>query len=360
MVHLGQLAPDLHFTHNRPHLRQRLINGAEKRSGRTDLRVTVSRSNAAKLKGLPVRAFPCHAVAIVVAAVSHVGVPVINGSYNGGELGVIELMVNADGTFQGKRQAGGGCESSGDGLALKGGVEGTVFVGQIRPCVPAPLRRMERCKDLQWVPFLALVSAVPNSPALSGWIHTPAECSETKQGDRRLTLSLIPAEKSKSLIKTPEAASRNVKGDDEQKRLLAMAQGKLDEGKLSEAYGLFREASLAATSNYATQFGMALSLLRMGRVEPSLQALTLAARAPGFSRMKAADQAPLSFAFACAYAQLGRKAEALASLKQAIKLGGARAYAQPVENEVMLASLRDTVEFRRLAAEVQLNSKRGP
>jgi hypothetical protein len=306
-----------------------------------------------------VRAFSFHAVAIVVAAVGHAGVPVVNGSYQSSEFGIIELMVNADGSFQGKRQAGG-CEANGDGLALKGGVEGSVFVGQIRPCMPASSRRLERCRDLQWIPFLGLVSAVPNSPTLSGWIHMPAECTDGKQGDRRLTLSLMPIEKSKAPPKAPEAASKNVKGDEEQKRLIAMAQGKLDEGKLSEAYGLFREASLAATSNYATHFGMALSLLRMGRIEPSLQSLTSAARAPGFSKMKAVDQAPLSFAFACAYAQSGRKAEALASLKQAIKLGGARAYLGPMEKEAMLSSLRDTVEFRRLAAEVQLNAKRGP
>jgi Tetratricopeptide repeat len=280
----------------------------------------------------------------------------VGQSLSAPELGTVELTQAQDGSLVGRLKSASPCGFASGETVLTASLEGDMLVGKIRAC----LAKAE-CAKTQWIPYLALVGTAPSS--LSGWMHVDDRC-ETEQfrNGKRLVLTAVSNERTKPapLKGSAEGLVKNVKTEEELRRTFAAAQTRFDEKKYFEAQSLFKEVLAAAPQHFAARVGFAESLLGQNQFEPALQSFSEALRLARVQRVKPADHALVAFNMARAYSRLGKKPEALAALQQAVKTGGAKMFVDTLPAAEDLKGLHETVEYRRLAADVQTTAKRAP
>lgn len=277
--------------------------------------------------------------------------PVLSGLYRVGSLGVVDFSMQ-EGRVIGRLKVALGCQVPADTQVLTGSFEGTAFAGEILLCQDGP-----SCGDKKY-PFLGIHhdDEVVARVKLDTGCHSP--------GLDDASLKIVPAsmeEKKKALEGGGSAAAVAAKNSTNKKtaedlvlEALKSGQQALDQGDYAAARDAFARATSYDDSKWYLHFGLGVARLHLsdptGARESIERALALALK----GKEGPDTLAQLHYNLACTNLALGKKNEAMQSLRAMARLPPVPDIVDHLNTDTDLAALRDDPEFRKLVAELRV------
>ncbi len=255
----------------------------------------------------------------------------LTGQYRVGDLGTLDFSLQ-DGRSIGRFKEGGVCGFAPDAPIVNGVFEGSVFVGTAVVCQIG-----QSCDKNKTAPLLA----VWHDDSLVASIKLDSECSSPALTDHRLLFSIATG--------VPKTRSLDLK------ELYKAASDKLASGDFVAARDQFQRVLSQDDPTFAlgARIGLGVAQVNLkdyGAAIENLEKATALAQ-----RINARDvAAEASFNLACAQAQMGHKKEALGAVRQAVTWGKPGQYADALERDDDLSSLRQDEEFRKLVAQARV------
>lgn len=292
------------------------------------------------------------ALAMVPFAAAAAATPVLSGLYSVGELGLVQFSL-VEGKVVGKMKSSAQCVFPPDTQVVNGTFEGGVFVGNVTLCQTGA-----GCAVQRSYPMLG----VSHDDAVAGWIRLDAPCQSPALDGRSLFFRpATPEEKQKVASESSAAtvAGKN-KGDPAVQADEAINEGQrlIQDIKYGPAREKFRQAMLLDETRWEAFLGYGVSEVKLGHPERSLEYFDKALAAAQVLKVSPANIALAHYNRACAQAAMGDKKGAVASLKTAVRVGGASNVIDWLTDDPDLNPLRSDPEFKRLLSEAKAQHNR--
>jgi tetratricopeptide (TPR) repeat protein len=271
--------------------------------------------------------------------------PVLKGSFYG-DLGVLDFDTRSGGRVSAHFERGGACNFDPDRRIVYGEMQGDVLVGNVTLCQVGAA-----CHERVY-PFMAFYNALDGT--LSANIRLEASCDSPALKGKRLLLRRG----------TPEEADGNEvppRKRGSPKHAEELAKKAFQAGWKALQNLDFVQASKHFELSLSYNDGNADGYQGLGVAEAGLRHYERALGAYAQSLELKPDSADVYYDMACAYACLGQKKEALASLEQAVKNGFEDASYMKGDKDLK-PLLGDDPDFRQLvdrAAEQKAKHQRG-
>lgn len=284
------------------------------------------------------------ALAVAFSWVASAAAPALSGLYVVGDLGLVDFSTSSDGVVSGRVRTATKCAFPSDTKVVSGTFEDDVFIGTVTLCQQGP-----KCPPDQAYPMLA----VHQGNSLSATVRLAPGCSS-------------PALASRALRVTPASADQKRGGDsriDRDARARAAqhiidGNRMLQDQKTAPAQDHFKQAMEADPTSWEARMGFGITEVKLDRAQESLPLFDDALRVAAEQRAKPEDISQIHYNRACALTALGDRAGAVSSLREAVQLGGAQMYLDALLSDPDLQSLRQDKDFKRLAAETQVQAKK--
>ncbi len=279
--------------------------------------------------------------------------PVLSGLYRVGELGVVDFSIQ-EGRVVGKLKAQGACAISPDVQVVGGAFEGSVFVGEVLLCQEGP-----SCGAEKKYPVLA----VWRDNAVLGNVKLDTGCTSAALSARTLKISPASVEEKRKILEgvSGSAAAVAQKNAGKKGNTDAQADEALEAGYKAMASGDFalaRDAFGRAVSyddtKWGAHFGLGVARLKLGDPSGALEALDRAQAIGLRGNLESQLLTQIEYNQACAQLALGRKKEALGTLRTMGKQGVSADILDALDHDPDLAGLRSEVDFRRIVADMRL------
>jgi hypothetical protein len=273
--------------------------------------------------------------------------------YSAGDLGVLDVA-SQDGRLSAHYRFGGNCALRSDLEVLTGSIEGGVFVGTVVLCQEGP-----SCAGQRSYPFLGVV----REKSLAGVVKIDAGCMSPALVGRHLllrpaTTTEIDEARKAGPRPTPSGAAK----EDASLRIKAAleeGQTKFQQGDYRAAREQFRLVLAYDDANWVALFGLGVAQTKLkdpsGAIENLAHAIGIAQKL----RIDGKLLAQMHYNVACAQSQLGRRKDALSSLRQAVRQGGGVQFLDDMESDPDLTPIRQDPEFRRMLAEARGAREKG-
>lgn len=279
--------------------------------------------------------------------------PVLSGLYSVGELGLVDFSIS-DGKVIGKIKSSHQCVFAPDTQIVTGAFEGGVFVGTVNLCQEGPAS----CAATRTYQIMGVFHV----DSVAAWLHLDPGCSSPALDHGQLFFRPASLEDKQRVLGPNSATQVAQKLNKRQLAVFAAeaaAEGNrlLAEQKVGPAYEKFRQ-SVEANETWEGLLGLANTQIKLERYEEALAVLVRAQAAGQASRISPAYLSQVPYNRACIEIGMGDNKAALASLRAAIKMGGAAMYLEPLTTDTDLAKIRPDPEFQRLVAETQIQARR--
>ncbi|MBL8913933.1 MAG: hypothetical protein JNM17_24735 [Archangium sp.] len=289
----------------------------------------------------------------VLSAGTSTAAPVLSGLYSVGELGLVDFSV-VDGKVVGRLKSAQQCVFPPETQVITGVFEGNVFVGTVNLC-----QEGASCSSNKSYPMLGIF----HGDSIAAFIHLENGCSSPALDGKSLFFRPATLEDKQKVLGDNSASQVAEK---KSKKELATIAGEafqeahrlLSDQKYGPAREKFRQSIAADDSNWQAYLGFALTEIKLGRAQQSLEYFDKAAAAATASRASPQNSSQIFYNRACAEVVLGDNKAAISSLRNAVKLGGAALYVDDLTTDPELARLKQDRDFMRFASEVQLAAKK--
>lgn len=287
------------------------------------------------------------ALAMVPFAAAAAPTPVLSGLYSVGELGLVQFSL-VEGKVVGKVKSSAQCVFAPDTQVVSGTFEGGVFVGTVTLCQTGA-----GCAVQRSYPMLG----VSHDDAVAGWIRLEAPCQSPALDRRSLFFRpATPEEKQKvaSESSAAQVAQKN-KADPAVQADEAITEGQrlIQDTKFGPAREKFRQAMELDDTRWDAFLGYGLTEVKLGHPERSLEFFDKALAVAQVRKASAANLALAHYNRGCAQVAMGDKKGAVASLKTAVRVGGASNVIDWLTDDPDLNPLRGEPDFKRLLADAQ-------
>ncbi len=281
--------------------------------------------------------------------------PLLTGLYSVGELGLVEFST-VDGKVTGKVRSSEQCVFAPDAVVVQGVLEGSTFTGTVVLCQDDT---SPSCQATRTYPMLGVF----HDDAVAGYVRLDGSCRSPALDGKALHIRPANAEQRARVSTETSAAAlaqKLSKADLQQlaTETLHEANRLLEDQKVAPAREKFRQAMELDETRWESFLGYGVTEVKLKHAAQALPYFDKALALAQARRVSTGQQSQVHYNRACAYVQLGRHAEAVTSLRTAVKLGGAPAFVDALQTDVDLEPLRSDPDFRRLAADVQLQSRR--
>lgn len=297
-----------------------------------------------RLGGLALFAF---AMPVLAAA------PVLSGLYRVGDLGVADFSIQ-EGRVVGKLKAPGACTISPDVQVVTGAFEGSVFVGEVLLCQEGP-----SCGAEKKYPVLA----VWRDDAVVGSVKLDTGCKSAALAARTLKISPASVEEKRKILEgvsgsaaavAQKNATKKGNTDGQADEALEAGYKALASGDYALARDAFGRAVSYDDSKWAQHFGLGVARLKLGDPSGGLESLDRAVSIATRASVDAQFLTQIEYNQACAQLALGRKKDALGTLKTMSKQGVSADILDALDHDPDMAGLRSEVDFRRIVADMRL------
>lgn len=293
------------------------------------------------------------ALALVPFAAAAAPTPVLSGLYSVGELGLVQFSV-MDGRVVGKVKLSAECVFAPDTQVVSGVFEGSVFVGSVTLCQTGA-----GCPALRTYPMLG----VSHDDAVGGWIRLDAACQSPVLDGRALFFRpATPEEKQKVAADSSAAALAQKQNNKDPAQLAADAINEghrlLQDSKFGPAREKFRQAMELDDVHWEAELGYGITEVKLSHPERSLEFFDKALALAQAHKVPQTNFAQIHYNRACAQVAMGDKKAAMASLRVALKLGGASNLIDQLTDDSDLTPLRADPEFKRLVTEAQAQHRK--
>ena len=273
--------------------------------------------------------------------------PVLSGLYSVGELGLVQFSL-VDGRVVGKLKASAQCVFPPETQVVTGTFEGGVFIGNVTLCQTGA-----GCTPQKTYPMLG----VSHEDAVAGWIRLQAACkSPALDGTALFFRPATPEEKQKVAgdASAVQVAQKN-KNDPAVQADEAITEGQhlLEEARYPQAREKFRQAMELDETRWDAVLGYGVTEVKLGHPERSLEYFDKALAVAQLRKASPANLALAHYNRACAQVAMGEKKGAIASLKTAVKVGGASNVIDWLTTDPELNPVRQDPDFKRLLADAQ-------
>jgi len=297
-------------------------------------------------------------LALLLGAASAGASPVLSGIYQVGDLGLVEFSLQ-NGRVVGKYRGSGSCELGVGTEVVTGVFEGSVFVGTVVLCQDGA-----GCERQAGYPFLGIW----HDDALSGRVKLHTGCTSSQLSGNVLHVAPASAEdKARLFGEASNTAEQLAAKNKTRKQLEDEARAAIEEGVQKTGTGDYRGARDALTrglayfpDNWNAHNALGVCQTHLGN--PS-DALTQLERALGLAQKEKAPAgkvAEIHYNTACALVALGKKKDALASLKAAVKAGGADdVLLDSLAHDPDLKALQDDAEFKVFYRDLRIAREKG-
>ncbi len=297
------------------------------------------------------------AVALVSLASAAAPPPPLLGLYAVGEMGLVEFSMS-DGKIVGKLRASAQCVFPPDTQVVTGSFEGNVFVGTVTLC-----QEGASCPGQRTYPLLGVF----HGDSVASWIHLDPRCTSPALDGKALFFRPATVEEKQKVLGDNSAsavAQKGNKADPQSQAAEAIIEANrlLQDQKIGPAREKFRQAMEADESRWEAVMGFGVTEVKLGRADRAFEYFDKAmsvATGQG-RRVSAAQLSQIHYNRACAQLATGDKKAAVASLRNALKLGGASMYLDQFSDDRDLEALRSDPDFKRLVADTMVLSKKKP
>lgn len=279
--------------------------------------------------------------------------PVLTGLYSVGELGLVDFST-VDGKVTGKVRSSAQCVFAPDAVVVQGALEGSTFAGSVVLCQDGA-----SCPSTRTYPMLGVF----HGDAVAGYVRLDSGCSSPALDGRSLHFRPATMDEKQKVFGDASAsalAQKLSKADLAQMAAEALSDANrlFQDQKIGPAREKFRQATELDETRWEAFMGYGVTEVKLHHAELSLPYFDKALSIAQARRVSVGQQAQVHYNRACALVALGRHPEAIASLRTAVKLGGAVAFVDSLEVDSDLEPLRRDPEFRRLSADVQVQARR--
>lgn len=292
------------------------------------------------------------ALAMVPFVAAAAATPVLSGLYSVGELGLVQFSL-VEGRVVGKVKSSAQCIFPPDTQVVTGTFEGSVFVGTVTLCQTGA-----GCSPQRSYPMLG----VAHDDAVAGWIRLEGSCKSPALDGR--SLFFRPANTEEKQKVASESSAAQVAGKDKSDPAVqadeAIKEGQrlVQDTKFAPAREKFRQAMELDGTRWDAFLGYGLTEVKLGHPERSLEFFDKALAVAQQRKTSASNLAMAHYNRACAQAAMGDKKGAVASLKIAVRMGGASNLIDSLTDDPDLNLLRTDTDFKRLLAEAQAQHNR--
>lgn len=295
------------------------------------------------------------ALALVPFAAAATPTPVLSGLYSVGELGLVQFSV-MDGRVIGKVKLSAECVFAPDTQVITGVFEGGVFVGSVTLCQTGA-----GCPALRTYPMLG----VSHDDAVGGWIRLDPQCQSPALDGRALFFRPATPEEKQKVASESSAAAFAQKQNNKDPALLAVeaiAEGQrlIMDTQFGPAREKFRQAMELDETRWDAVLGYGVTEVKLGHPERSLEYFDKALAVAQLRKASPANLALAHYNRACAQVAMGEKKGAIASLKTAVKVGGASNLIDWLTDDPELNPVRNDPDFKRLLADALAAHRKKP
>lgn len=291
-------------------------------------------------------------LALVPFAAAAAPTPVLSGLYSVGELGLVQFSV-VDGKVVGRMKSSAQCVFPNDTQVVSGTFEGSVFVGNVTLCQTGA-----GCPVQRSYPMLG----VSHDDAVAGWIRLDPACKSPALDGRSLFFRPATSEEKQKVASESSAAQVAGKNKNDPAvqadEAITEAHRLVQDIKYGPAREKFRQAIELDDTRWDAYLGYGLTEVKLGHPERSLEYFDKALAVAQVRKASPANLALAHYNRACAQVAMGDKKGAVASLKTAVKLGGASNLIDSLTDDPDLNPLRAEVDFKRLLSEAQAQHNR--
>lgn len=279
--------------------------------------------------------------------------PVLSGLYSVGDLGLVQFSI-AEGKIVGKLKLASECSFPLDTPVVTGVFEGGVFVGNVTLCQSGA-----GCPSQRTYPMLG----VAHDDAVGAVIKLDPACQSKALDEGRLFFRpATPEEKQKVAGEASAAAvaASKTNKDPAIAAVEAIAEGNrlFQDTKFAQAREQFRLAMELNDVHWEAALGFGLTEVKLGQPARSLEFFDKSLSLAAAKKVQPVYVAQIHYNRSCAQVAMGDKKGAIASLKLALKLGGASNFIDQLSDDPDLSPLRNEADFKRLFAEAQLQHNR--
>lgn len=279
--------------------------------------------------------------------------PVLSGLYSVGELGLVYFSV-VEGKIVGKAKVSGVCDFPLDTPVVTGTFEGGVFLGKVMLCQTGA-----GCPTQRTYPMLGVF----HDDAVAGWIRLDSRCQTRALDGRALFFRPATAEEQQKVSTGSSATAIAERQNNKDPALLAAeaiteGQRLIQDTKFGPAREKFRQAMEFDDVHWEAALGYGLTEVKLSHPERSLEFFDKALALAQAHKAAPANVAQIHYNRACAQVAMGDKKGALASLKTAVRVGGASNLIDQLTDDPDLTPLRSEAEFRRFLADAQAQHNR--
>lgn len=288
------------------------------------------------------------ALAMVPFAAAAAPAPVLSGLYAVGELGLVQFTL-VEGKVVGKVKSSAQCLFAADTQVVTGTFEGGVFIGNVTLCQTGA-----GCAAQRTYPMLG----VSHDDAVAGWIKLDSACKSPALDGRSLFFRPATPEEKQKVASDSSAAALAQKQSKSDPSVLADEAIKdghkfFQEAKFSQAREKFRQAIELDETRWDAFLGYGTAEVNLGHPERSLEFFDKALAVAQVRKAAPADLALAHYDRACAQVAMGDKKAAVASLKTALRVGGASNVIDFLTSDPDLNPLRNEKDFKQLMQEAQ-------
>ncbi len=283
--------------------------------------------------------------------------PTLSGLYAVGEMGLVDFSMS-EGKIVGKLRSSAQCVFAADTQVVTGNFEGNVFVGTVTLCLDGA-----GCPGQRAFPMLG----VHHGDAVAAWIHLDEGCTSPALDGKALFFRPATVEEKQKVVGDSSAAAvaqKQNKADPQEQATEACQEGDrlLQDRKVNQAREKFRQAMEADPNRWEALMGFGVTEVKLGRSERALEyfdrAFAIGSTQTQPRRPSPGHLSQVHYNRACALMMMGDKKGAVASLRAAVKLGGAALYSEPLLTDDDLEPLRTDPEFKRFVNEVTRKKQR--
>ena len=280
--------------------------------------------------------------------------PVLSGLYSVGELGLVQFSL-VEGKVVGKLRASAQCVFPPETQVVTGTFEGGVFIGNVTLCQTGA-----GCTLQKTYPMLG----VSHDDAVAGWVRLESACkSPALDGNALFFRPATQEEKQKVAgdASATQVAQKN-KNDPAVQADEAIREGQhlMDESRFPQAREKFRQAMELDETRWDAALGYGVTAVKLGHPERSLEYFDKALAVAQLRKASPANLALAHYNRACAQVAMGEKKGAIASLKTAVKVGGASNVIDWLTTDPELNPVRQDPDFKRLLADAQAANRKKP
>ncbi len=287
------------------------------------------------------------ALALSLSVTALAAPPSLTGLYRVGNAGYVEFAAQGE-RLVGSSRGSLACPSKPGDQLVVGTLQGSAFIGEILLCQEGPA-----CDAEKSYPFLGVLK----DDTIVGTVKLETSC--TSQGLETQTLVIRPATAAEKNSGLTGAAGRGLskKETDELAALLKTGKTRLEAGNFAGARDAFALIVRKSPDNALALSALGVAQMQLKKYRDAFESFQAAT--PLF-KDSPKEQADNFYNLACAQARLGKKKDAVISLRQAVTLGGPRVYVDSIAHEADLESLRSDRDFKAFMQQTVAAAKKSP